>query len=127
MQFLLDENVPASVLGILRGAGHTVEYVRDYIPPGSPDPLVAAISEEIGAVLVSFDGDFQKIAPRVPLGQRNRFRRLSRIWMRCNEPRAAERVESALSLVESEYELAQSRPDRRMFIWITPGYIRTDR
>jgi hypothetical protein len=81
----------------------------------------------LDAVLISFDGDFEKIAPRIPDGQRRRFRRLSRIRMMCDEPHASERLESALSLVVAEYELAQSRQDKKMIIWISSGFIRTTR
>ena len=127
MHFMLDEMVPVSVASILQQNGHTAEFIRDYTPPGSPDPLVATISEEMNAVLVSFDGDFEKIAPRVPDGQQRRFKRLSRIWMRCSEYQSAQRLERALSLIESEYTLARTFPDRRMIIWIANGYIRTNR
>ena len=124
---MLDEMVPVSVARTLRQNGHTAEFIRDYTPPGSPDPLVATISEEMKAVLVSFDGDFQKIAPRVPDGQRRRFKRLSRIWMRCSEYQSAQRLERALPLIESEYTLARTLPDRRMIIWLSNEYIRTNR
>lgn len=124
---MLDEMVPVSVARTLQRNGHTAEFIRDYTPPGSPDPLVATISEEMNAVLVSFDGDFQKIAPRVPDGQRRRFKRLSRIWMRCSEYQSAQRLERALQLIESEYILARTVPDSRMIIWIANEYIRTNR
>lgn len=127
MHFMLDEMVPVSVAGILKQNGHTAEFIRDYTPPGSPDPLVATVSTEMKAVLVSFDGDFEKIAPRVPYGQQRRFKRLSRIWMRCSEYQSAQRLERALSLVESEFQLAQTLSDSRMIIWIANGYIRTNR
>lgn len=127
MHFLLDENVPASVAGSLRDRGHEVTFVRDIVPAGSPDPLVATVGEEIEAVLVSFDGDFQKIAPRIPAGMRRRFRNLSRIWLRCGEPQAARRIDGAMTLIESEFELAQTRADKRMIIWMSASYIRTDR
>src|ERR1700753_765723 len=100
MHFMLDENVPVDVAEMLVKHGHIAEFIRNYIPPGSPDPLVATIAQELNAVLISFDGDFQNIAPRIPHGQRARFRRLSRIWMRCDEPDAAHRFKGALSLVE---------------------------
>ncbi len=124
---MLDEMVPVSVAGILKQNGHTAEFIRDYTPPGSPDPLVATVSQELEAVLVSFDGDFEKIAPRVPVGQQRRFKRLSRIWLRCSEYQSAQRLERALSLVESEFQLAQTLSDSRMIIWIASGYIRTNR
>lgn len=127
MHFILDENVPASVQETLLDAGHDAEFIFDYVPRGSSDQVVATVGQELQAVLVSFDGDFQKIAPRVPRGDRTRFRRLSRIWLRCNEYQAAQRVEKALGLIESEFELVLSGENQKMMIWITNGYIRTDR
>ncbi len=127
MRFMLDENVPASVASMLQRRGHDVERIRDYVPPGSPDPLVATVSERLDAVLVSFDGDFEKIAPRIPRGQRSRFKKLSRIWLRCGEPQAAKRLELVLSFVESEYALAQQPPIRRMSLMIGKSWLRTER
>ena len=46
--------------------GHEAEFIRDYVPPGSADVIVATISEQRECVLISFDGDFEVIAPRVP-------------------------------------------------------------
>lgn len=127
MHFLLDEGVPISVAEMLERHGHEVEYIRDHVPRGSPDPLVATVAEELGAILVTSDGDFQRIAPRIPLGQRARFRQLSRIWMRCGEPQAAVRLESALDLVLTEFALAQRRSDRRMHMQIGKSFIRIER
>jgi predicted nuclease of predicted toxin-antitoxin system len=127
MHFILDENVPADVVDMLVERGHRAEFIRDYVPPGSPDPLVATVSQELNAILVSFDGDFEKIAPRVPHGQKARFRRLCRIWMRCDEPQAARRLGSALDLIVSEYNLAQRRSDTRLRMWVGRSFLRTDR
>jgi predicted nuclease of predicted toxin-antitoxin system len=117
---MLDENVPQDVTDMLTKHGHKAEFIREYVPPGAPDPLVATVSEELNAILVSFDGDFERIAPRIPRGHRARFRRLSRIWMCCGEPQAAERLKRGLPLVQAEYELAQTQRDRRMLMW-SPG------
>lgn len=124
---MLDENVPASAAEMLQANGHVAEFIKDYVPPGSPDPLVATVSEELQAILVSFDGDFEKIAPRVPEGGRRRFRQLSRIWLRCSEPQAADRLRAALGLIQAEYDLASRSRDRRMNIWLSAGYIKTNR
>lgn len=127
MLFMLDENVPMDVADMLTRLGHKVEWIRTYSAPGSPDPLVATISQDLEAVLVSFDGDFQNIAPRVAVGSRRRFKKLSRIWMRCSEPQAAQRLERALELVISEHKIAKSQKDVRMHMWVASGYFRTDR
>jgi predicted nuclease of predicted toxin-antitoxin system len=125
MLFMLDENVPVDVADMLIQQGQETKFIRDYAPPGSPDPLVATVAQELNAVLLSFDGDFEVIAPRIAKGHRKRFRKLSRIWMRCDEPQAANRLKGALDLVVSEYALA--KPNAPMRMWVSSSYLRTDR
>ena len=127
MYFLLDENVPHSLVDTLNDLGHEVTLIQDVVPAGSPDPIVATIGEELDAVLVSFDGDFQRIAPRIPRGMRTRFRRLSRISLKCNEPQVSARMVTAMSLIELEFEIARNSRDQRMIVWLGDSYIRTDR
>ena len=124
---MLDENVPNSAKKFLLTTGYAVEFIRDLIPEGSVHPLVAFVAEGQNAVLVSHDGDFQKIAPRIPDGQKTRFKKLSRIWLRSNEYQAAIRLEKAMSLIETEFDIAQHGADPRMQIWIGKTYIRTER
>lgn len=85
MKFILDENVPVSARKVLEDGGHTVELIIDHAARGATDPVVATVSETLDAVLVSFDSDYERIAPRLPDGARHRYRRLSRIWLRCSE------------------------------------------
>jgi predicted nuclease of predicted toxin-antitoxin system len=125
MYFMLDENVPQDVADMLIGQGHKAEFIRDYIVPGAPDQVVATASQELEAILVSFDGDFETISPRIPKGQRARFRKLSRIWMRCGEPQAALRLSRALDFVEGEFGL--TTPTAPMRLTIGKSYLRTDR
>jgi len=127
MKFILDENVPVSVRDVLENNEHRVELIVEHAARGAKDPVVATISEKLDAVLMSFDGDFEKIAPRIPKGARRRYRRLSRIWLQCNEYQASQRLQKALSLIESEYELAQASDDVRMNIWLSNSYIKTHR
>ena len=127
MKFILDENVPVSARTVLERKGHTVELVVDHAARGSTDPVVATVSEKLDAVLVSFDGDFEKIAPRVPEGAQRRYKRLSRIWLRCSEYQTPQRLEKTLALIESEFEIAQRSRDVRMNIWLSSGYIKIHR
>jgi predicted nuclease of predicted toxin-antitoxin system len=111
LRVLLDQNVPDSVALVFQEHGHEVIFLRDILPPDSPDQVVADVSETEGAILVSCDGDFQRIAPRIPEGQRRRFARLSRISLNCPEPQAANRVRAAMSFLEAEWQIAQSAND----------------
>lgn len=126
IKFFLDNCVPDSVAHVLRDAGHEVIFLRDTIPKDSPDQVVARVSEALDAVLVSYDKDFKALAPRIGVGQR-RFRKLSRVGFRCREPQAARRMEAALSLIEHEWQTAQTTTDKRMIIEIGDTAIRTIR
>lgn len=126
IKFFTDENVPDSVGRMLTDAGHDMAILRDHLVPGSPDQVVAKFSELLGAVLVSLDRDFDSLAPRIGVGQR-RFRRLSRISIKCDEPRAAERIKTALSLIEHEWQVAQASSDKRMIVEVGTTHIRTIR
>jgi hypothetical protein len=125
---LLDHNVPDSVADVFRKYGRDVVFLREWLPTDSPDQLVAAVCENEGAVLVSLDGDFRRhIAPRIPVGARARFRRLSHIRLECPEPQAAARIEDAMSFIEAERQLALNRPDSRMILGISTNVLRTYR
>ena len=100
--------------------------MRRILPTNSPDPLVASVAEINEAILVSFDKDFRTLAPRIGIGEQ-RFRKLSRIGFRCDEPQAAQRLKLALPLIEFEWTAAQETSDKRIIVEIGPTYIRTIR
>ncbi|GFO81386.1 MAG: hypothetical protein A49_10130 [Methyloceanibacter sp.] len=100
-------------------------FLHDHIADDSPDPLVAKVSEMYGAVLVSLDSDFKTLAPRMNIGQR-RFRKLSRVGIKC-KPRNAARIVRALSLIEHEWKHAAAQHDPRMIVDIGESSIRTYR
>ena len=84
MLVFLDQCVPDFVAEIFKKYGHEVVFLRAWLPTDFPDQLVAAVSEDEGAVLVTVDGDFRKhIAPHIPIGPRARFRKLSHIRLEC--------------------------------------------
>ena len=128
MLAFLDHCVPDSVADVFRTYGHEVVLLREWLPTDSPDPLVAAVSENEGAVLVTVDGDYRKhVAPRIPIGARARFRKLSHIRLECPEPQAARRLEAAMSFIEAERGIALASADKRMIIGIGVAVLRTYR
>lgn len=106
--------------------GHPVIYFKDAAVPGASDQLVAALSTENNAVLVALDGDMKRLARQHGVGQ-SRYRRLSLIKLTCREPRAAQRVTEAMTLIEHEWLLGNDASRRRIFIEIGDTYIRTHR
>jgi predicted nuclease of predicted toxin-antitoxin system len=127
LHLLLDHNVPDSVAEVFRIHKHTVVLLRDIMATDSPDPIVATVADMDAAILVSCDHDFDSIAPRILKGMRARFRRLSRISIKCAEFHAARRIGEAMELIELEYRTAQARSDKRMFIEIQTTGIKTNR
>jgi predicted nuclease of predicted toxin-antitoxin system len=127
MRFFTDQNVPESVPKFLERTGYEVMRLREKIATESPDPLVAAVSEANGAILVTVDGDFKTLASRTGIGRR-RFRKLSLVrFEKCRESQAAKRLECAMSLIEHEWNTADAARDRRIFIVISAEVIRTHR
>lgn len=61
MVLLVDENVPLSVAECFRERGHEVIFVREKLPAGTPDPVVALIGDRLSAVVVSWDRDFDNL------------------------------------------------------------------
>src|ERR1700677_1740493 len=61
MKFLLDANVPRSAAGLLREHGHEVQDVRDILPNGAADAMVAASAQAGQFILVTRDFDFADI------------------------------------------------------------------
>lgn len=119
--------MPDSVAVVLRSRNHRVELLREIMATDTPDPIVATIGDMAAAILVSCDHDFDAIAPRILKGMRARFRRLSRLSIRCSEYQAAKRIDEAMELIELEYALAQKRSDKRLFIEVSNTLIKTNR
>ncbi len=58
MRFLIDEDVPAKLIGVLRAAGHEVERVA----PSSSDQAIAPRAKAEGRILITLDKDFTNSA-----------------------------------------------------------------
>ena len=125
MLLLIDENVPQSVTEFLRDRGHDVRFVRDLLLPGTPDPLIARLGEELGAIVVTWNRrDFKNLTAPVPPGYRRRFRRLGWINFNCRETRGRQRIEQVIEVVEFHFALAQKRPDQQFRVEILDSSVR---
>ncbi len=119
MLLLMDENVPDSVSEFFRGRGHEVYLVRDLFLPGTPDPVIALAGDRQHAIIVTWNHkDFKRLATRIPVGERLRFRHLGRINFRCNEAHGSRRAEELIEWIEFEFAQVQKRSDKRLMIEI---------
>lgn len=126
LKFFLDEGVPVMTGQALEAAGHEVIYFKDSgIIPGTTDPVLCAVAEANNAVFVAHDNDLKTLA----LGHgitAARFRTLSVLKLGCREADGPNRVTAAMSLIEHEWRKGKGR-ERRMYVFIGPGTIRTHR
>lgn len=66
MRFLIDANLPRSVVAVLRSLGHDVEFARDIGLAAAPDQDIAARAKLTAAVLLTRDLDFANIRQYPP-------------------------------------------------------------
>lgn len=97
---------------------------RDNVPEGTPDPIVAKVSQDLEAILLTDDSDFKDIVARRSDGQKGRFRKLSRVHLACRHSQVVNRLDASILLIEFEYEIALSRSDKRMILELKPTLIR---
>ena len=126
LRFFLDEGVADSVGVFLEGEGHFVIRLRESITTGSKDPLVCVAAEANDAILVAHDADMKGLTKRYGVSN-GRFKRLSLIKLSVPEPRAVDRLREAISLIEHEWEISETKAARRLFIDIMRDVIRTMR
>ena len=101
--------------------------LRDVLPTDSPDPIVAKVAQDDESILLTHDGDFKTVAPRVALGQRNRFRKLSKVHLNIEQARSEGRLAAAITMIEFEWASAQARTEKRIHLAIKLGAITTYR
>lgn len=66
LRLFSDQCVPKEITGFLLSHGYEVILLRDVLPIRSLDPDVIAKAQELGAVLLSLNGDFADIVAYTP-------------------------------------------------------------
>lgn len=126
LRFFLDASVPDSVGKEIEAAGHDVIYHREALADGAKDPVVCQTAIENDAILVAVDADMKHLSKR--FGKANdRFKKLDLLMCSCNAVMASKRVGQAISLVEHEWHISQSKTSRRLWVEITNHHILTYR
>jgi|SRR5882762_572856 len=66
LRFLADHCISNFIVQVLQDAGHDVVRLREALPVESADALVIAKAQEMGAILLSLNGDFADIVTYPP-------------------------------------------------------------
>jgi hypothetical protein len=86
---------------------------------------VCTAAEANDALLVAFDNDIKQLARQHGVTPA-RFKTLSLLKFECEEPKAADRLSEAMSLLEHEWNISKSAGSR-LFIVIGKQVLRTYR
>lgn len=66
LRFFADHCISNFIVNSLRGAGHEVLRLKDHLSVESRDSTVIAKAQEVGAILLSLNGDFADIVAYPP-------------------------------------------------------------
>ena len=66
LRFFADHCISNQVINALLAAGHEVLRLKEYMPAESPDRAVIAKAQDLGAILLSLNGDFVDIVAYPP-------------------------------------------------------------
>jgi len=66
MRFLIDANMPRSIIALVASLGHEVEFARDVGLAAPPDHEIAARAQATGAALLTRDLDFADVRQYPP-------------------------------------------------------------
>jgi predicted nuclease of predicted toxin-antitoxin system len=124
MPLLIDENVPNAVAAFFAERGHDVQFVRELLPAGAPDLVIAAIGDRHSLIVVTWDRDFDRLIARVPKGNVSRFRRLGRISFRCKEAQGLALLQRWIRHIEFHYEEALEEEHFRMILEVQASGIK---
>lgn len=128
LRTLLDAGVPDSVGGVLREFGHMVILHREVLGEKSPDDVVCAAAIHNRAILVAIDRDMTQMAKRYGVTPRGRrFDTLNLIRLCCRESQTAVRLRQGMSLIEHEWNYADAKRARRLWVDVGDHFLRTHR
>jgi predicted nuclease of predicted toxin-antitoxin system len=111
MRFLVDANLPRSIVALVAGLGHDVEFARDVGLAAAPDAAVAERAKTHRAALITRDMDFADVRRYPPeqfaglvvlrLADSLRADEIARVVERfLREPRFASQLPGRLAIVE---------------------------
>lgn len=125
MELLIDENVPEAVTEFLRSRGHNIEMVRNVLPVGTEDPVVATVGNRFSKTIVTWDKGFDKAArPRQKNTQQNqtRYRKLGQIVLDCKYAQGLDVLQEHIEIVETYYATALAKNKKLLVTLRVDGF-----
>ena len=123
---LIDECVRRGVATVFVKRNHIVRYAAEELGQGTPDRLVAKAADTGKMVLVTCNyPDFKSLISRRPPNNKMDFRYAGLITFEgMKDTRTDSRIAQTIELIEYEYQLCQTRTDKRLIVGIFNDHLR---
>ncbi len=119
MRFLLDEHVPNSVARFLETKQVEVLLVRERSLPGTPDPVVVADANQLGAIIVTRNRKhFGPLISRDDAKRAREFPNAGLISFRCRLDMWVPMLDKYWDHILLEHAKRQANDDKRLIIEI---------
>jgi hypothetical protein len=124
MRFLLDAHVQNIVGDFLQSKGHEVYFVSQRSPPKTPDPVVVADANQLGAIVITRNRKhFSPLISRDDARRSDENPHAGLISFRCRLDMWIPMLEMYWDHIVLEYEKRQLEDDHRIIIEIDHGRI----
>ncbi|MGO9838777.1 MAG: DUF5615 family PIN-like protein [Polyangiaceae bacterium] len=131
MMLLIDEDVPAAVVELLRSRGHDIQTVVEaFGQHQTPDHAVVGCANARRRIVVTFNlRHYNRLVCRAPLKGYDRFPDAGLIICQCPHPVGRARLEQFIEAIEHEHDFLerQREGDRRLIVQITETLLKVVR
>lgn len=122
--FVVDENVENEIASLLEARGHRVFKVGRDLPRSTADMAIIAFAETVSGIAITynikhFDRHLARRARSHP--------HASLVGLKCQGPDGPRRVRALVTDLEREWKEASTRRDQRVFVTISPEYLKLHR
>lgn len=116
----IDEDCHVNMLEFFESHGYEAYLVRDRFGAGTPDHIIAKAADEIGAVVVTYDADFKRLAGWTTRPPNTRYPNMGVIFMTGLEPDGVMFLEQYMVMIETAHGFVQRRRDPRLLLEVGP-------
>lgn len=117
----VDENVPDDIANFLMRMDYEVHLVRDRFVAGTPDHVIAKAADEYGAVVLTYDSDYKRLAGWQLKSPPSRYPNMGLVILSGREEDGLALITSALPEIELMHALVQMRTDTRLLVEVGPN------
>lgn len=115
LRIIADENIDDDIVEFLLERGHDVVRVREKFSAGTPDQVIARAADELGAIVLTSDNHFRRLAGWSSTQIPTRYSNMGLILVP-GDGSALALIRAYLDDIEANFRRAQAFDDKRLLI-----------